>query len=299
MKPPAELFQRSEPNSTWQILRLWICVAALIGLQIAAHSLWVDALVFILIGTFQYHMNVLGHDGLHGSLFRRRRWNDFASRFFLHGPSFSPFSILKKNHFHHHRFVGADHDHDRQYYANEGKDTVWRLQFWLLKSLVGGMFFPILIKLLRRPKGSTTAPTIDRELVWDGASLVLSQALILAVFWASGHPWSYFIFWVLPFITVATGLNSIRSCLEHIDLEAVTTAHAYSFRPGRVEAFFLSPYRMCYHWEHHLYPSVPYTRLVELSRFLKSEETLNVHPSYFKKLSRWKKTERDRILKSH
>ena len=40
------------------------------------------------------------------------------------------------------------------------------------------------------------------------------QALVLAAFWASGHPWLYLLLWVLPWATLYQGLNRIRAIAE-------------------------------------------------------------------------------------
>lgn len=277
---------RDQKNSMLQILLLWIFVAALFVIALKTESWLAQIFSFLLIGVFQYRMNVLGHDGLHGSLFKNRRVNDQVSRFFLHGPCFSPFSSLKKNHFHHHRYVGDDSDNDQQYYSRKGKETAGRLKAWLLGSLFGAMFFPIVLKFLKRGREKkTTNKTLDSDFIWDLCSVALTQLLLLGFFISQGHVLYYFIFWMLPFMTMATGLNSIRSTLEHIDLAEQKIPHAYSFRPSYFEAFILSPFKMCYHWEHHLFPSVPYVHLPGLASELKEKkEEYTIYSSYLKKI---------------
>ena len=86
----------------------------------------------------------------------------------------------------------------------------------------------------------------------------------------------------MPLFTVMVGLNTIRSCLEHADGSSATP-RLYSFVSNPVESFFLSPFNMCIHAEHHLVPAVPWHKLPELRRFLQESghsDAAQLLPSY-------------------
>ncbi|MBN8430842.1 fatty acid desaturase [Microbulbifer salipaludis] len=227
----------------------------------------------VLVGVLQYHLNVIGHDGLHFNVGRSRSANDLVCRFLLHGPLLSPLSLLRKNHLSHHAHLGGARDNDRHYYeiSRFGNSRRWIL--WLISSLLGGMTFQVVRKLLFSRGGSGSSAkspiNVDSVLAKDLFSIGLTQLLILALLWflfSGVH--GYLVFWLLPMFTVMFGLNVVRSCLEHA-VDVLDASRYLSFRPAVLERFFLSPYNMNFHAEHHFYPTVPMHHLPAFGRFLR------------------------------
>jgi fatty acid desaturase len=272
---PRELFERSIGRSLRGIAAVWVGIVLCCWLA-GVTGTWYGVLAAaILIGTFQYHLNVMGHDGLHFLLCDSRRINDLLCRWLLHGPHGAPLGRMRRNHLIHHTHFGGPADLDRQYYDTARFRDGRRFLRWLAGSLVGGMTLPIVTKLLglrksvALPAEPVTAPQAGR--VADLVSVFVSQAWIaLVTALLTSWWWAYLPLWLVPMLTVMVGLNSIRSCLEHAEPEEDSPS-LNSFDSNRVEAFFLSPFNMNVHAEHHLVPAVPWHRLPELRKFLQAQ----------------------------
>jgi fatty acid desaturase len=279
VRAPRQFYLRSPARSLFDVARTWVGIASMVGACASSSDWRVWSVAAVLIGTFQYHLNILGHDGLHFSLLRNRKWNDRACRWLLHGPQGAPLAVLRRNHNWHHANLGAPDDLDRQYYDLENRKTVARFDRWFAFACFGGMTLPIVVKLGRllisgkesdrgTPKsGFSGAPHGVRN---DLASIVVTQAaLCWSINWATGHWFSYFLLWALPLLTVMMGLNSIRSCLEHAELPGVTRpSRRFTFSSNPCELFFLAPFNMSHHVEHHAFVGVPYHRLPALREWM-------------------------------
>lgn len=268
---PRSLFERSVARSAFGIVRTWAGIALAWWLCGQTPTLWVWPLAIVWIGTLQYHLNILGHDGLHFLLSNDRRTNDAMCRWALHGPHGAPLGAMRSNHLNHHARFGSAQDLDRQYYDISRFRQRGSLRLWLIGSLLGTMVLPIAGKLLSAKPATDAASLKARpERTADLISVVLSQAWIaLATGWITGHWFAYIALWIIPMFTVMMGLNSIRSCLEHavIDREQPSLI---TFSSGRLERFFLAPFNMNVHAEHHLVPAVPWHQLPRLRAFLQA-----------------------------
>jgi fatty acid desaturase len=260
-------------------------------------NFWVGLFVAVLVGVGQYHLNILAHDGLHLSLASRKSVNDFLTRWVLLAPQLVPLSAIRHNHLNHHKKLGQLDDLDRQYYAWADRAYRQRFGLWVIGAFGGAMVFPILRKLLTIGSGKqsrrSTTPTVTsspKTLVTpeDMIAIGVVQGLIVVAFglWTPSV-WLYLVLWVLPLFTVMTGLNSLRSCLEHIQLIDEGDRLA-SFVSNPIERFFLAPFNMNYHAEHHSFMTVPYYRLPALRQYLQANQGFGQHwlvKSYWEKIS--------------
>jgi len=74
--------------------------------------LWVNIPVsifaIILIGAGQHQLTGLGHEGSHNSLFKTKKWNEFASDVFCMFPVYSSTHFYRLQHMaHHHYYLAA------------------------------------------------------------------------------------------------------------------------------------------------------------------------------------------------
>jgi fatty acid desaturase len=252
-----ELLTKSASTSVLNISKTWVLIFGLLYLYSITHVLFFHALIFIFIGVFQYHLNILGHDGLHYSLSSDKKLNDFLCRWFLHGPCFSPLGMMRNNHIHHHLNLGKPTDTDQQYYLIDRFQNSSHLLRWLSASLFGGMTLPIVMKLLKSKKKKDSQAQGLKTLVLsnlhDLLSVGISQlVLFFIIYRLTGSLFPYFIIWVAPIFTIMMGLNTIRSCLEHaLPDKSDTENRMFSFSSNFLERFFLSPYNMNYHASPH------------------------------------------------
>jgi fatty acid desaturase len=105
--------------------------------------------------------------------------------------------------------------------------------------------------------------------------VVLVQGALLGFYsWLIG-PEYYFLFHVVPLMTLYPALIRIRSAVEHgfepgfhpkTPEDVLVTR---STRANMFERLIISPLYMPYHFEHHLLPSVPYYNLPDVQKLLK------------------------------
>jgi fatty acid desaturase len=277
-KLPPDFFIASAKHSVVAITYTWFCIVAL---WILCAIYWIPMIVIpavVLIGTLQYHLNILGHDGIHYLLFPNRRLNDSICRWLLHAPQGLPLYVMRRNHFHHHRHLGDPSDTDAQYYDLSRFRNRSEFARWLISAPVGGMTFPIARKLMSSRAPETKLPgsaKIGNESEYrtnrlDWATVGLVQfSIFLITFLITGSILAYLVLWLAPLLTLMTGLNAIRSCLEHASWRnSAPEQRLFSFRSNAVERFFLAPFNMNYHAEHHLVPAVPYRQLPALRSWL-------------------------------
>lgn len=193
---PRELFRRRLGRSLAGIAPVWAGILLCWWLAGALAAAWAVLLAGVIVGTLQYHLNVMGHDGLQFLLCDSRRVNDLLCRWLLHGPHGAPLTQMRRNHLNHHTQYGAATDLDRQYYDISRFRGAAPFLRWLLGSVLGGMTLPIVAKLLGLRKGvAAPAPVArvqPRDRVADLLSVLLSQAWIaVATAWLTGWWWAY------------------------------------------------------------------------------------------------------------
>lgn len=103
--------------------------------------------------------------------------------------------------------------------------------------------------------GGVKAPWGTRVAIHVGIALLLT----LCVAW-----WAYPVLWLLPLV-IAGILDRLRIKAEHLPDGAFVSHHS-----NPVERFFLSPFDMNYHAEHHFNPGIPHYRLRETRASLKA-----------------------------
>lgn len=269
---PKELLRKPLLLSLFHVLKTWAFIICLIFIFSNSENFIVRALVPVLIGVFQYHLNILGHDGLHYSLAPKKKINDFICRWLLHGPCFSPLTMMRANHIHHHLNLGMVTDTDQQYYRIERFTKPSHFAIWLLSSLVGGMTFPIIKKLLgsNKNKEKITEGIVTKLLKnsLDLSSVFLTQLILFVlIYQITGDVLAYLKLWVLPIFTIMMGLNTIRSCLEHaLPNQTGNGDRMFTFTSSCLERFFLAPFNMNHHAEHHLMMGVSFHQLPNLRK---------------------------------
>jgi fatty acid desaturase len=271
--------RRSAGRVVLDVARCWALIVGALALCAVKPS-WITALVaFVVVGTQQYALSILAHDGKHRNLFAAKRTNDLVSVALLTAPLGVDFQGDRARHLEHHWRLGEDDDPDRDLYSADGKAR--RGAFLLFLSGLNSLpFFRASIAGgPARPLGERLASVLAARWPSIPAQALIFGALTLVFGW-----WGYFAFWIAPLYVLLFVPTRFRQFCEHgqprVPDEAADPERLVTFRPGLVERVLFAPMRMGFHAEHHLFPSVPYYRLPELARLLGDAPEIEVRPSY-------------------
>jgi fatty acid desaturase len=234
------------------------------------------------IGARQHALLIMMHDGSHYRLYRNREINDWVGQLFLAWPFFvADMLSYRSTHHAHHRFTNRQGDPDWKRKQTEMwvyHRSTWGVVKILLTYLLGG-FFINAAALRVKIDSNVEKPMLDKK----QKSMKLVRGILLLVliasFFVTDISWFYgfLLFWLIPFFTWCQVCLIIRSIAEHF---AVTQnrrgvfALTRTVTPPWLEQMFIASKGVYYHFEHHLFPGVPFYNLKRL------HDALMAHPEY-------------------
>ena len=273
---------RRRPRRVWaDVARCYALIVLAWWLLIKLDFWWVYPLSFVLIGTQQSALFILGHDGMHTNLLRNRRANDFLSAVFLYAPLGMFLPDQRRNHLAHHRLVGSDEDPDRYLHKASNKASPGVFLFFLS----GLMTFPrTLLKVMPFGNSSDSRTGHIGDFLANRWPTFLAQGLIFGTILLLMPWWYYLLFWALPIYVLVFVPDEIRAFCEHaqpvLPDSAADPQRLTTFVPNRLERIFFSPMNMNYHAEHHLWPFIPYYNLPKVHPFVRGSQDVEVRSSY-------------------
>ena len=230
-----------------------------------------SALLVIYIGTRLNALAVQVHEAAHHLLMRSRSGNDWFCNLFGAYWVLNDVEAYRRVHHHHHIHLHDDDDPDISLYRLPLRGGGYAA---LAESLLGITSFYRIIQYSKadnaRPK-----PNAARAKVGHMLGKLSAQGIVLTLFiarfgWVAGSI-NFFVFWVIPLFSIMPTIIRLRIVAEHYD-QAIHQPHAGLFVSRTTAANFLESYfigaDMQYHFEHHLIPSIPHHRLVQLHRIL-------------------------------
>ena len=221
---------------------------------------WIAA--FLLMPIAQNRLFILHYEAAHRVLFSNRRLNDLIGINLVGWLTFGTGGHgYRVGHMNHHRDEFGPKEPDFGLYARY-PITSASMRRKHRRDLTGVSAFRII-----RPRFQRLGQVHHRRLTYR---FLAGQALVLAAFWALGHPWLYLLLWVLPWATLYQGLNRIRAIAEHggmtrSDDRRRTTHHVHQSLVARM---VMVPFSVGYHLAHHVDMTVPYRNLPRLHRAL-------------------------------
>lgn len=222
-------------------------------------------LAMLVVGNRQHALAILGHDGTHFTLSRNRRLNDILTNVFNMWPIGLTVEGYRKLHFQHHRGLGTDEDPELHHKRSRAPQwdvpaSIGRIGKYALLDLVGYSVpdYKIIISFSKPEKTGALIAQYAFHVAGAGILAACGQWWALAV-WYVSLPTSFMMFFRL------------RLWIEHQGTERTTRLHLNPW-----EGFLLSPHNGWYHWEHHNWASVPYTRLAELREAAKGPAVLSL-----------------------
>lgn len=245
----------------------------------AAPIFWLPA--FFVICACISAMQLWVHESSHFSLFRNRTLNDLWATLFFAGPIGMSVKKYRRFHMTHHTYLATPKDLDRFAFNVDirGKRNLIRT---LLRGLLCIDGYHIAIKKY------LVAPT---DVPTDSAGnsifyFIIFNTILLICCVYGGRWYLYFLFWVYPILGVAVTVNTIRSIGEHqpnrfpgvASADQNITQIIRTTTPGLLEKWLMFQANFNYHFEHHLYPSVPASKLPEVHRHLAAKGFFHSHP---------------------
>lgn len=277
----AKEFAKLSPiRSLFEIFGTWFTLLMTIGICLAWPHPIFYCIAFFIIASRQYALMILMHDGFHSLLHPNRKINHFISCVLLAYPCGSTFWIGRKSHLIHHATLGQRHDPDRELYISQGKQSFSKLLLFFVKLPLG--------EQIKRTYGIKQDKHISQRRFKDFLQklannffyilpVAIYQLFFLGIFYACGSLLSYFVLWLFPlFLTIV--FNGIRVFCEHgnpADFPGEKPHRLISYTANPIELFFIAPFHMNYHAEHHLFPYVPHHQLSSLRRKIRMQSPLN------------------------
>lgn len=270
-----ELSQLRPRRAVLDCMRCWMVILAAWTAVAVWTQWWVVLLAIPVIGTQYYGLFVIGHDGMHGRVFKRRRHNDLFCDLIIYGPILGITRINNRNHLEHHRTLSTDADPDRPRHACFNKATrPAYLRFLTGVAMIGHRVVHAFGRgrdeeLDERPgPRSGKGYTIRDAAILMGWQAALIGGLTLAIGW-----WAYPVLWLLPVGLHTYLADLVRSFFEHSHPEADAKADEHrliTHTSNRLERAFLAPMNMNCHTVHHLWPSIPYYNLPVADREIRN-----------------------------
>ena len=216
----AEMRAFSRPSG-WRVARdltlIWVQIVAGGALYVLYPAWWTYVPAFVLIAGGQHGLSLATHEFAHYSLMpARRRLNDLLGGWLFGAPVGLPLAIFRYRHFEHHRTFSTDED-TKTIYRHSLRGV--RLFGEIARGLIGWQFLDH--KLVARAQHARNAAAGSPGPSVAGAlpPLLAAQGAVALVFTLVASPWLYLTLWLLPLVTLAQLLHTIRAIIEHRPLE--------------------------------------------------------------------------------
>jgi fatty acid desaturase len=249
-------------NPYWNLVGLLFAVLwILAGILIIRVPTWpVRIAGYILIGMLIHGMANFMHEGIHGTLFRHKRWDRWYG-FVMGVPALFSVTAYGVNHILHHRHNRTEKDPDE--FTNVTENRALLSVFYYIWIVCGMVIYVIRVPLVAIVYGSRKERL---QVALEQTFILLAVAGVLWFSWRGGYFQTVMHVWLIPLV-VAALLGNVRGWAEHTrtqpghpltETRTVTSNRLFSFLNINLN----------YHLEHHLFPGVPWYNLPKLHRVL-------------------------------
>lgn len=263
------------------VILIWLQILLAIEIAILSQSVVVVILAVIYIGCMQNGLISWTHEASHYNLTRSKRLNDLLADLFIAGPAGVAVNAYRWHHVLHHRYLG-----------DPTKEIA--LEMWLC--LRGGYLYSeiaryllgaYVIRMILRyfGKGMEHLTQVKEQPKRTPASLVsfaIGNTLLLLMCALQGQWYLYFVLWVFPLFTIALLTSNFRTVVEHQPSSDVCDTGLVKLAPitrvirsHPIERYLIAPVGFYFHYEHHLFPGIPYHRLKETRALLTQKGHFN------------------------
>jgi len=264
----------------------WLQIIAAMALFFYFPNVLTFLLSVIVIGSRQFALAVLAHEGAHNLLFSNEKINDFASQWFCAFPLFSDNRPYRPYHLAHHRFTESENDPDISLSAPFPitKASFRRKVIRDLTGQTGFKRYSIALKSIFSSEADNFAGRIKK--ISDKISgFFISNLVIFSLIAIFSH-WSiYFLLWWIPAFTYYSLIVRIRNIAEHSVTPGDTNLNnTRTTKASLLTRYLLVPHHVNFHLEHHLFTNCPWYNLPKVHEMLKGEplrDKMCIEESYF------------------
>ena len=259
----SELRQKKDFRNVLALSFDWGMMAFGFYIFYAYPSLITFLVAVIIIGSRQFALAVLAHDGAHNLLFSNLKVNDFVAQWFCAYPIFQDNRVYRPYHLKHHRYTETDEDPDLSLSAPFPitKKSFLRKVFRDLTGLTGlKRYSSSILSILHT---DSSGPLDKLFKVWNKIhGFLISNIIIFLLLSLFFHWYFYFLLWWIPAFTYYSLIIRIRNIAEH----CVTPGDSGFDNTRTTQAtllvrFLMAPHRVNYHLEHHLFMMCPWYNL--------------------------------------
>lgn len=261
------------------IILEWILIISCFLIYIKIKN---SLLLFILIpfmATRMYALYSLLHEGVHYLIYPNKKVNDFITKGLLSYPLFVDLVSFRKNHLSHHKFLKTEDDPESLLLNYEEFNFPLQKQILLkilLLDLIGFNF--IRYKFIKFKRNRNIS-------IYTSIGPLLFHIVLIGILYYNNLLFYYFLLWIIPYTTFFQVLNRMRLYTEHSNFYDNKLNQYRSLKLNSFQKFFLAPYNLGYHAEHHLFPKVPFYYLPVLHDYLDKSNTkqlkMEVETNYF------------------
>ena len=264
----------------------WLQIIAAMALFFYFPNVLTFLLAVVVIGSRQFALAVLAHDGAHNLLFFNEKINDFVSQWFCAFPLFSDNRPYRPYHLAHHRFTESENDPDLSLSAPFPitKASFRRKVIRDLTGQTGFKRYSIALKSIFSSEADNFAGRIKK--ISDKISgFFISNLVIFSLIAIFSH-WSiYFLLWWIPAFTYYSLIVRIRNIAEHSVTPGDTNLNnTRTTKASLLTRYLLVPHHVNFHLEHHLFTNCPWYNLPKVHEMLKGEplrDKMCIEESYF------------------
>jgi fatty acid desaturase len=300
----ARLRERSDLWGAWGIVSTWAVIAAAFALIAwGLNQVWYLAVPAVLLGVAvlggrQLALAILTHEATHKTLFKTRWLNDGPTDWLCARPIGLHLEKYRQHHFIHHTKTGTPEDSDISLVAGL-PTTRPSLMRKFLRDLTGQTGLKYLFGFFLMNAGLMKW-TVASDVEWlpregkrwwhfagaffkNGFPTILTNLLLAGVLMAFGHGELY-LAWLAAYLIPYPLFLRVRALAEHAATKESTDMfeNTRTTRAGFIARSFVAPFRVNFHIEHHVMPSVPYHRLPLMHRMMREKGVVEAPPGYWR-----------------
>ncbi|MEK7358412.1 MAG: fatty acid desaturase [Bdellovibrionota bacterium] len=240
-----------------QVVWQWALLAAAIGAYVAYPSIPMFFLASIVVGISQHGLVVLGHEGVHFCITRKKWLNDFIGSLFCFYPVGMTVTAYRDFHFPHHKTPTSPEDPETPLRRDLGRDWVPTfsmkkgMRLWFL-SFFGFSLRETLVFVKCLPMGNVK-DRVGMLLFWGVASFIAYKTGHLSVIGLCYY----------ALVTTYFSHMRIQGWHEHSLSESNDVMTSRYSLPNPLYRL-LMPNNIWLHYEHHKYPNIPFYRLEQV-----------------------------------